>query len=161
MGDLNNYQIVFGPAECDEKHRSALALLSSAGVAPPERLAIDQACSSGASQVVEKGPEAAMAAVISSYAAPLLEGCGTIKKGDLRVVGETAPVPFVTAFATNAVDPKLRKRLQAALLATGEEPDVLIALESLMGFVPLESREEVSSNKSVTTAAEAPAKKKT
>jgi len=38
------------------------------------------------------------ATVISSYAQPLLEGCGTIKKGDLRVIGETDPMPFVVAF---------------------------------------------------------------
>ena len=54
--------------------------------------------------IIDWGDKIRGAAVISSYAAPLLEGCGTIKKGDLRVVGETEPVPFVAAFATNLLN---------------------------------------------------------
>ena len=76
--------------------------------------------------------------MISSYAAPLLEGCGTIKKGDLRVIGETAPVPFITAFATDRVDDAQRERIRAALLSAGTHAELLAALETLVGFVPLD-----------------------
>ncbi len=76
--------------------------------------------------------------MISSYAAPLLEGCGTIKKGDLRVVGETEPVPFITAFATNRIDEPLQAEIRQALLDVGKQAELLAALESLVGFVPVD-----------------------
>ena len=47
-----------------------------------------QVCSDGTCKIIEWGDSQKAAAVISSYAAPLLEGCGTIKKGDLRVVAK-------------------------------------------------------------------------
>jgi outer membrane protein assembly factor BamB len=76
--------------------------------------------------------------VISSYAQPLLEGCGTIKKGDLRVVAKTSPVPFVTVFVTASVDADSREQVQSALTDVASHPDILAALESLLGFLPIE-----------------------
>lgn len=145
--DLGGYRIFFGPKECDEKHRAALAILNQAGVDPPEKLEMDEACSDGACRVIELGPEAKAAAVISSYAEPLLEGCGTIKKGDLRVIAKTEPVPFVTAFVSDRVDPADRDQIQAALLSIGKKPEVCAALESLIGFVPAETEEEPAGKK--------------
>lgn len=145
--DLGGYRIFFGPKECDEKHRAALAILNQAGVDPPEKLEMDEACSDGACRVIELGPEAKAAAVISSYAEPLLEGCGTIKKGDLRVIAKTEPVPFVTAFVIDRVDPADRDQIQAALLSIGKKPEVCAALESLIGFVPAETEEEPAGKK--------------
>jgi ABC-type phosphate/phosphonate transport system substrate-binding protein len=139
--DLNGYQIIFGPADCTEKHQAAIALLKSAGVAIPAKLQIDQACSDGACKVVELGASAKAAAVISSYAEPLLEGCGTIKKGDLRVVAKTAPVPFITAFASDALSATEQQQLQAALLSVIEKPETCAALESLIGFVAVEKQQ--------------------
>jgi len=138
VSDLIGYKIIFGPAEADEKHAAAMNLLEKSNVPIPAKLVIDQACSDGACKVVDLGPKGQSAAVISSYAAPLLEGCGTIKKGDLRVVGETKPVPFVTAFVNTDLDKKHAAAVKTALLALGDEPKVCDALESLIGFVPLE-----------------------
>jgi ABC-type phosphate/phosphonate transport system substrate-binding protein len=102
VDDLRGYRILFGTTECDEKFAAPRALLTSAGVDFPavDKTETTQSCSDGACKIIEWGDKEKAAAVISSYAAPLLEGCGTIKKGDLRVVGETEPVPFVTAFTT-------------------------------------------------------------
>ena len=143
--DLKGYRILFGPVECDEKHKAALAALSEAQVPAPQQLEIDQACSDGACKVVELGPAGRAAAVISSYAAPLLEGCGTIQKGDLRVVGRTKPVPFITAFATSSVDSTLRQQLQSLLLDAASDPKLLEALESLVGFVPVDAAPQSAS----------------
>jgi ABC-type phosphate/phosphonate transport system substrate-binding protein len=107
--------------------------------------------------VVELSAKTQIAAVISSYAAPLLEGCGTIKKGDLRVVGRTEDVPFITAFATNTVDAARQERITAALLAVGEDPVLCKALESLVGFVPIEENEPQTTG---TVSTESAAKKK-
>lgn len=151
--DLQGYKIIFGPSEAEEKHAAALDLLKSARIEPPAELAISEACSDGACEILEL-PEGKSAAVISSYAAPLLEGCGTIKKGDLRVVGKTKPVPFVTAFVTDAVEPEDRKAIRAALLSVGAKPELCAALESLIGFVAVTPDE--ASTSAVSPDADSP-----
>jgi outer membrane protein assembly factor BamB len=132
--DLKGYRIILGPADCDEKHAAARELLARHAVPLPEKVEVAAACSDGATIVVEAGPTGNVATVISSYAQPLLEGCGTIKRGDLRVIGETAPVPFIVAFAADGlVD---LPQIKEALLATPREPLIRLALESKQAFVP-------------------------
>ncbi|HEX3150548.1 MAG TPA: PhnD/SsuA/transferrin family substrate-binding protein [Gemmataceae bacterium] len=134
--DLKGYKIVFGPSTADEKYSAAMALLKDLGVPIPAKLETCSACSDGATTVLElhKNGEKA-ATVISSYAQPLLEGCGTIKKGDLRVVGETDPVPFVAAFVTGRLSGVDRDAVKAALLEIGKDKDLCVALETKDGFV--------------------------
>jgi len=136
VADLKGYTIIFGPKDCDEKHQAAMELLKKNDVSIPDKLTIDQACSDGASKVVELGADGKTAAVISSYAAPLLEGCGTVKKGDLRVIGRTNDVQFITAFATDSLSKEDRQQVQQALLSVLEKPELCQALESLIGFIP-------------------------
>ena len=139
VSDLKGYTIIFGPAEADEKHSAAIELLKNANVViPKERQKIDNACSDGACKVIDLGPTSKTAAVISSYAQPLLEGCGTIKKGDLRVVGKTSPVPFVTVFVADSLDASTRDGLNRAFVDAAVNPAVLDAIESLAGFIPLD-----------------------
>jgi ABC-type phosphate/phosphonate transport system substrate-binding protein/outer membrane protein assembly factor BamB len=138
--DLEGYRILYGTAECDEKFAAPRNLLSLAGI---ETVAAEAAettvsCSDGACKIIEWGDDEKAAAVISSYAAPLLEGCGTIKKGDLRVIGETDPVPFVTAFVTDRVDNVLRRQISDALLDVRNHKELLTALETLNGFVAID-----------------------
>ena len=146
--DLDGYTIIFGPAEAEEKHSAALKLLDDAGIKIPKtKRQIDLACSDGACKVIDLGPKSMTAAVISSYAQPLLEGCGTIKKGDLRVVAQTAPVPFVTAFFTDSLDSDEREKVRTAMDSIALEPLVLEALESLVGFIPVENSVPVEKKK--------------
>lgn len=135
VGELAGYQIFFGGPECDEKYDAAMAVLKKAGIALPEHPETCTACSDGATRILELGPSAKAATVISSYAAPLLEGCGTIKKGDLRVVGSTAEVPFVSAFVGQHVDASRAKHWQEALLSVGENAELCLQLETLLGFI--------------------------
>jgi ABC-type phosphate/phosphonate transport system substrate-binding protein len=135
VADLKGYRVIFGVAECDEKHAAALALMRKHGVSPPEKLETCSACSDGATAILELGPNVRAATVISSYAAPLLEGCGTIKKGDLRVIGTTEPVPFVTAFAADSLPAADREALAQALLKMTEHPALMVALETKRGFI--------------------------
>lgn len=141
VDDLRGYRILFGNAECDEKFSAPRKMLAAAGVELPAPGASEmmEACSDGACKIIEWGESERAAAVISSYAAPLLEGCGTIKKGDLRVVGETEPVPFITAFATDRVPREVQSDIRAALIGVKSDPELLVALESLVGFVALEA----------------------
>ena len=135
VAELKGYRILFGPEECDEKHKAALALLKQHGVEAPAKLETCSACSDGATKILELGADIRAATVISSYAAPLLEGCGTIQKGDLRVVGKTAPVAFVTAFATEKLVGKDRAAITESLLELIESPKLCEALETQLGFV--------------------------
>lgn len=137
VADLKGYQIYFGPEDCDEKHKAAIALLKENGVTIPAKLETCSACSDGATKILELGADVRAATVISSYAAPLLEGCGTIQKGDLRVVGKTAPVPFVTAFATSRVGEKDQAVIREILLELIESPKLCEALETQLGFVEI------------------------
>lgn len=137
VADLKGYQIFFGPEDCDEKHKAALALLKQNGVTVAGKLETCSACSDGATKILELGADVRAATVISSYAAPLLEGCGTIQKGDLRVVGRTAPVPFITAFATDRVNDKDQAAIREILLELIESPKLCAALETQLGFVEI------------------------
>ena len=87
---------------------------------------------------MELGADVKAAAVISSYAEPLLEGCGKIKKGDLRVIGESKPVPFITLFAEASLTTKELAEISAALDEVGLAAQLLIDLETASGFVPWE-----------------------
>jgi ABC-type phosphate/phosphonate transport system substrate-binding protein len=137
ISDLSGYRIFFGAAECDEKHGAAIDALRAAGVPVPAKLETTTACSEGACKILEMGPSVRGAAVISSYAAPLLEGCGTVEKGALRLVGQTKPVPFITAFVSSSVSREERGRIRDAVLLVGTQPEICSQLETLMGFVPV------------------------
>ena len=136
--DLDGYTIIFGPSEAAEKHSAALQLLKDAKVTIPKTLQIDEACSDGACKVIDLGPKSKTAAVISSYAQPLLEGCGTIKKGDLRVVGQTESVPFITAFVNSRLSKADQNAVNEALMSVQGKPELLDALESAVGFLAYE-----------------------
>lgn len=136
IADLSDYRIVFGPEECAEKHEAALKLLSAAGVAAPTDLETSPACDEGAISILEGAKTGERgAAVISSYAKPLLEGCGTVEKGSLRVVGETEPVPFIEAFVTDQLNPSQQARVASALFQATKDAELRTALETRDGFI--------------------------
>jgi ABC-type phosphate/phosphonate transport system substrate-binding protein len=136
INDLGGHRVIFGPGECEEKHGAALRLFKELGVATPEKPETCASCTDGATKVIELHKSGMrVATVISSYAKPLLEGCGTIKKGDLRVVGETDPVPFVRAFVHEKLPMAERDAIQAALFEVARSADLCNALETKRGFV--------------------------
>jgi ABC-type phosphate/phosphonate transport system substrate-binding protein len=137
--DLGGYKILFGPAVADEKHSAALALLRESKVTPPKELETCNSCSDGATKILELHRGGVKAAcVISSYAQPLLEGCGTIKKGELRVVGETDPVPFVVVFVNDTVPAADRSAVAQAFGQVAADSKLCTALETKRGFVPFD-----------------------
>jgi ABC-type phosphate/phosphonate transport system substrate-binding protein len=140
VSDLRGYRIVFGPSECDEKHSAALALLTKSGVKPPKDVETSASCSDGACSILENATKQHGAAVISSYARPLLEGCGTVPKGALRLLGQTEPVPFIEAFLNDDLPSADRAALLASLLKATQEPALRKALETRDGFVAISAR---------------------
>jgi ABC-type phosphate/phosphonate transport system substrate-binding protein len=140
VADLVGYHLVFGPPECDEKYAAAMSLLRENGVPIPDKVETSPACSDGACLVLDefkKDQAKHGAALISSYAKPLLEGCGTVEKGALRVVGETAAVPFVEAFVNSQIPAAQRDALAKAVLRSTDDPLLRIALETRSGFVAI------------------------
>ena len=137
LEDLKGYKVLFGPPECDEKFKAAAEALQKAGVVLPARLETRPGCSDSVVEMLEN-PDKPVAAVISSYAAALLEGCGTIEKGSIRIIGHTRPVPFVTVFYTSRLDKEAAAEVGKALAAVREHPDLATFLETTIGFVPLE-----------------------
>jgi ABC-type phosphate/phosphonate transport system substrate-binding protein len=135
VADLKNYLIVFGPEDCAEKNSAAIALLKKNNVAIPDKLETAGGCDTGATRVLELPEGEHGAAVISSYAKPLLEGCGTVPKGALRVVGETSPVPFVTAYVSSSLTSSDKKAVTQLLLEIREEESLCKSLETLDGFI--------------------------
>lgn len=161
--DLVNYRIFFGPADSAEKHQAPMKLLTDLGVAMPKNTETCPSCSDGASKILEFGADVRAAAVISSYAQPLLEGCGTIQKGDLRVIGESAPVPFISAFINRTVSKSRRKQIKLALLDVAKDSQLKKALETKNGFVKpkaAKTKPTAASKNSSIKSAKPTAKKK-
>ncbi len=134
VDDLKGYRILFGPEDCDEKSAAPMALLKEFGITLPSPIETSPSCSNAAVTLMELPADVKAAAVISSYAGPLLEGCGKVKKGDLRVVGESKPVPFITAFAVASLSESDTSAITAALDDVGLDAKMLIDLETASGF---------------------------
>lgn len=147
VADLADYRIVFGPVECDEKHSAAIELFKKNGIALPDKLEISAACSDGACSILENAATQKGAAVISSYARPLLEGCGTVPKGALRLIGQTAAVPFVEAFVNQDLPEEDRQRLAAVLIGATSDPSLRKSLETRDGFVAFHAPTELAKKK--------------
>ena len=160
--DLAGYRIFFGPEDCDEKSAAPMALLKRSGVELPAKIESSPACSTAAASLREVPADVNAAAVISSYAGPLLEGCGTIKKGDLRVIGESDPVPFITAFVNRTVSTEDAALIKAALIDVELHAELLVALETSEGFRAwkMPKGPPISEHTSATTKSETGAKKK-
>ncbi len=149
ISDLKDYRIYFGPQECDEKHAAAMRLLTAAGIDIPQKLDTAVACDEGAIKILEMAEKGERGcAVISSYAKPLLEGCGQVKKGALRIVGETVEVPFVAAYVNTTLDAKTQSAISDALVKSTADVKLRIALETKRGFVvDAETENEVAKKK--------------
>ncbi|XZE36594.1 PhnD/SsuA/transferrin family substrate-binding protein [Pirellulaceae bacterium SH501] len=157
LSDLSGYKILYGTSDADEKSGAVDRLFKKNGIPIAEEKQKQRfgACSEAAVALLKMPPDVKAAAVISSYAEPLLEGCGSVKKGDLRVVAQTDDVPFVTVFCPADTDAQLKSNLQQALVDVATDAKVMIALETLDGFVDwdpslLDSSKE---SKSTTQAA--------
>lgn len=140
LADLEGRRVIFGSANADEKYSAAIAALKAAGVRPPSKIETRDACSDAAIDVLDSTEQPPPIGVISSYALPLLEGCGSIKKGDLKIVGRTEPVPFVAVFVGDSMLEARRQKLSEALLGVSKNAKLLKALETKNGFVPMSEK---------------------
>ncbi len=134
MADLAGYKILFGPEDSDEKHAAAVTALKKAGRGGAREDGNPWRRQPGRIGVAGQREEPARRRGHLQLLPPLLEACGTVEKGSLRIVGRTAEVPFVTVFATNSVDAAAEKQIVEALRAVRDDAKLLQALESKSGF---------------------------
>lgn len=132
LADLAGKFIALGPVEDEEAHVAARRALATAKV--EARLKIAGSLDAAALALHDGEADAA---VVSDFLPPLLEGCGKLDRGSVRVLGATEPVPFIRAFATGAVDTALEGKIARGLAAASTSPKLLVALESKAGFVNL------------------------
>jgi ABC-type phosphate/phosphonate transport system substrate-binding protein len=140
LADLSGYRILFGPAAAVEKHDAAIAALRKAGVAVPEKLETRPACTDAVRDAVRAKDKRRVVAVISSYAEPLLAGCAGVKPGEVRIIGRTEPLPFITAFVTPLPTKEEAEAIRRALLAVAQDKKLLQIMDSKQGFTPIPSK---------------------
>jgi outer membrane protein assembly factor BamB len=137
IGDLADHKIVFGPPAEEERHSWALTALSQAGITPVPPLEVTPSCRDALQAVAQHKADAA---VISSYARALVDGETAAGPGAFRVVSRTASQPFITAFVAGRMGPATEQVVADALLSVQAHPQLLEALRSKAGFVPLQDK---------------------
>lgn len=135
LDEVIDYAIYTGRPEHAEKHSLAIDALRRAGLPDPFDTHDFDSCSDAASEMLEAEQPAAVVAVISGYAKPLLEGCGAVPRDALRVIGETHPVRFITAFVDESLDLTFRDEVRTALLDVADDKRLVEKLESSRGFI--------------------------
>lgn len=139
LKDITGRKLLFGLADTGENHAAAQAALRAAGVEPPtpEKRS---AYSGAALDVLDSESSPKPVAVIPGYAVRLLEGCGSITPGSLKVIGKTQPVPFVTLFVAENIPPEKEQKILKSLLGIKSNKNLLNAMESRDGFKPVNAK---------------------
>ena len=140
LKNLAGRKILFGVADADEKHAAAMSALRDTGAEP----ATTSQCGSfseAALDVLDSQSSPAPVAVIPGYAMRLLEGCGSVKPGSLRVIGKTRAVPFIRVFVSDSIPADKEEKLIASLLSIKSDAKFLNAMESRDGFIPCKGKE--------------------
>lgn len=148
LKDISGRKLFFGLADADEKQAAALAALRAAGVEPPARPEKRASYSDAALDMLDGQSSPPPVAVIPTYALPLLEGCGSVKPGNLKVIGKTQPVPFITVFVADTISPEKQEKILKTLLAIKADAKLLKAMESRDGFKPVKAQESGGSKAS-------------
>ena len=138
LKDIGGRKVFFGLADSDENQAAAQAALRAAGVASPAKPEKRASYSDAALDVLDSQSPPPPVAVIPSYALRLLEGCGSIKPGELKVIGKTQPVPFITVFVADNLPPEKEQKILKTLLGIKNDAKLLKAMESRDGFKPVQ-----------------------
>jgi outer membrane protein assembly factor BamB len=146
LKDVGGRKVLFGLAEADEKFGASLAALRNAGVEVPEKPERRGSYSDAALDMLDSSMSPPPVAVIPGYALPLLEGCGSVKPGSLRVIGKTKPVPFITVFVGDNVGAEKEEKILRSLEGIKGDGKLLKAMETRDGFRALKSLKPSAAN---------------
>jgi outer membrane protein assembly factor BamB len=137
LKDIAGRRVFFGLADADENHAVVLASLRAAGAEPAGKPERRGSYSEAALDVLDSALSPPPVAVIPSYTLPLLEGCGSVKPGNLKVIGTTQPVPFIAVFVSDNIPAQRQERIVKTLLNIKNDSKFLKTMESRDGFTPL------------------------
>jgi len=141
LNDLSGRIVFFGVAVADEKHAAGLAALAAAGVEPATKTENRASYSDAVLDMMDSQLSPPPVAVIPSYALRLLEGCGSVKPGSLKVIGTTQHVPFITVFVADSIPTDKEEKILKTLLGIKGDAKLLKAMESRDGFKPGKGQE--------------------
>ena len=134
--DLAGRKVLIGVAKADAKHAAALKALEAAKLDPAATPEHRGPGNEAALDVLDSTGPASPVAVIPGYALRLMEGCGSIAPGDLKVIGQTEPAPFITAFLSDNIAAEKERKIIDVLLGLKRDAKLLKAMESRDGFIP-------------------------
>ena len=140
LKDISGRKFLFGLADTEANHGIVQAALRASGMeftAASEKRA---AYSDAALDVLDSQSSPHPVAVIPGYALRLLEGCGSITPGDLKVIGKTQPVPFITVFVAENIQAEKEQKILKTLLGINSDAKMLKAMESRDGFKPVQDK---------------------
>lgn len=141
LKDIAGRKVFFGLTDTEENLTAVQTARRAAGVETPDAPEKRAAYSDAALDVLDSKTDPHPVAVIPSYALRLLEGCGSITPGDLRVIGKTAPLPFITVFVSDNLPAEKQEKLLQTLLNIKADAKLLKVLESRDGFKPLPAKD--------------------
>jgi outer membrane protein assembly factor BamB len=140
LKDIGGRKLFFGLADMDVNHAVAQAALRAAGVETPANAEKRASYSDAALDMLDSPLSPRPVAVIPSYALRLLEGCGSVKPGELKVIGKTEPMAFITVFLADEIAPEKQEKILKTLLGIKGDAKLLKAMESREGFKPVEPK---------------------
>ncbi len=132
VADLRGGRIILGPADQAETHSAAKQALNDAGLLDECQIETGSSIETGVFAVSDGNADAT---VVPEFLLPMLEACGKIEPDSLRLVGQTAAVPFVTLFSTELASPADMLAVRKTLTEFNAKPELLELLESRDGFV--------------------------
>ena len=98
LKDIAGRKLLFGLADTEQNHSAVQAALRTAGVETQVKSEKRDAYNTAALDMLDSSSTPPPVAVIPGYGPRLLEGCGSVKRGELRVIGQTQTLPFVVVF---------------------------------------------------------------
>ncbi len=143
LKDISGRKLYFGLADTEENHATVLATLRTAGAQAPATQEKRAQYTDAALDVLDSSASPLPVAVIPSYALRLLEGCGSVKPGELKVIGKTQPMPFVTVFISDRITSEKEQKILKSLLGVKRDAKLLKAMESKDGFKALPASKPV------------------
>lgn len=142
LKDISGRSLIFGLTDTEVNHAAVEAALRGAGVTAPKQEK-RSVYTDAALDVLDSRATPPPVAVLPGYALRLMEGCGSITPGDLRVIGKTEPQPFITMFLADQIAADKKQKIITTLLELKNNPVLLQLLESRDGFKPIESEKPV------------------
>ncbi|HEX5221790.1 MAG TPA: PhnD/SsuA/transferrin family substrate-binding protein, partial [Verrucomicrobiae bacterium] len=137
LKDISGRKLIFGLADTEQNHSAVQAALRTAGAETQAKSEKRDAYNIAALDMLDSSATPPPVAVIPGYGPRLLEGCGSVKRGELRVIGQTEPLPFIAVFVADNISAAKREKIQKTLLDVKSDAKLLNAIESRDGFKPI------------------------